>query len=48
VRVFTIAYGSGADVATLTKLAQATDAQTYDATETRDLADVLPRAFASF
>jgi len=48
VRVFTIAFGMGADTATLTKLTQATDAATYDSTETRDLADVLPRAFASF
>jgi len=48
IRVFTIAYGAGADVTTLKKIAQATNAWDYDATETRDLADVLPRALASF
>jgi Ca-activated chloride channel family protein len=58
VRVFTIAYGDGADVATLKKMAQATNAWTFDATatyawtfdatQTKDLADVLPRVLASF
>jgi Ca-activated chloride channel family protein len=48
VRVFTIAYSNDADQATLRKIAQATNAGTFDARETRDLAEVLPRAFASF
>jgi Ca-activated chloride channel homolog len=48
IRVFTIAYGGGADVATLDKIAHATNAWDYDATKTRDLAAVLPRALASF
>jgi len=48
VRVFTIAYSNDADQSTLKKMAQATNAASYDARDTRDLADVLPRAFASF
>jgi Ca-activated chloride channel family protein len=48
VRVFTIAYSNDADQATLRKIAQATNAGTYDARDTHDLADVLPRALASF
>jgi Ca-activated chloride channel family protein len=48
IAVFTIAYGNGADLATLRKIAQATDAWNFDAHDTSDLADVLPRALASF
>jgi Ca-activated chloride channel family protein len=48
VRVFTIAYSNDADLTTLRKIAQATNAGSYDARDTRDLADVLPRALASF
>jgi Ca-activated chloride channel family protein len=46
--VFTIAFGGGADLATLRKIAQATDGWTFDARDTSDLAEVLPRALASF
>jgi len=46
--VFTIAFGSGADLATLRKIAQATDGWSFDARDTSDLAEVLPRALASF
>ena len=48
VRVFTIAYSNDADVTTLRKLAQATNAQSFDARDTTDLADVVSRALASF
>ena len=48
VRVFTVAYSNDADQTTLRKFAQATNAGTFDARDTRDLAEVLPRAFASF
>jgi Ca-activated chloride channel homolog len=48
VRVFTIAYSNDADQATLRRVAQATNAGSYDARDTRDLADVLPRALAGF
>jgi len=47
VRVFTITYSADADFTTLRKIAQATNAWNYDARETGDLADVLPRALAS-
>ncbi|MDP9333588.1 MAG: substrate-binding and VWA domain-containing protein [Actinomycetota bacterium] len=46
--VFTIAYGNDADLATLRKIAQATDAWNFDARDTSDLAEVLPRALSSF
>ena len=46
--VFTIAYGNGSDLATLRKIAQATDASNFDARDTSDLAEVVPRALASF
>ncbi len=46
--VFTIAYGKDADLATLRKIAQATDAWNFDARDTSDLAEILPRALASF
>jgi Ca-activated chloride channel family protein len=48
VRVVTIAYSNDADQTTLRKIAQATNAASFDARDTRDLVDVLPRAFASF
>ena len=46
--VFTIAYSNDADLATLRKIAQATDASSFDARDTSDLAEMLPRALASF
>ncbi len=48
VRVFTIAYSNDADQATLRKIAQATNAGSYDARDTRDLADVLPARSRAF
>jgi Ca-activated chloride channel family protein len=46
--VFTIAYSNDADLATLRKIAQATEAASFDARDTADLAETLPRALASF
>ena len=48
VRVFTITYSNDADGGTLRRIAQATNAWNYDARDTIDLAEVLPRALASF
>jgi Ca-activated chloride channel homolog len=48
VRMFTIAYSNDADLATLEKIAQATNAWNFDARDTTDIADLLPRALASF
>ena len=48
VRVFTVAYSNDADGATLRKIAQATNATSFDSRATIDIADVLPRALASF
>jgi Ca-activated chloride channel family protein len=48
VRVFTITYSNDADSGTLRRIAQATNAWNFDARDTIDLADVLPRALASF
>ena len=48
IHVVTIAYSSQADLATLEQIAQSTNAGTYDAHDTNDLADLLPRAFANF
>jgi Ca-activated chloride channel homolog len=48
VRVFTIEYGSQADLTTLPEIARATNAWTYDATQTLDLPDVFARALANF
>jgi len=48
IRVVTIAYSSQADLVTLEKIAQSTNAWNYDASDTNDLADLLPRAFANF
>ena len=48
VHVFTITYSNDADAATLRRIAQATDAWNFDARDTSDLAEVLPRALASF
>jgi Ca-activated chloride channel family protein len=48
VHVFTITYSNDADLATLRKIAQTTNAWNFDARATSDLADVLPRALASF
>jgi Ca-activated chloride channel homolog len=47
-RVFTITYSDDADFTTLRKIAQATNAWNYDARKPIELADVLPRALASF
>lgn len=47
VRVFTITYGGGADGKTLTKIAGATNAANFDATDTRDIAEMVSRALAS-
>ena len=47
-RVFTIAYSVQADVPSLTKIAQVTNAWTYDATDPLDLPDVFARALANF
>jgi Ca-activated chloride channel family protein len=46
IRVFTIAYSTQADIETLEKLAQATNAWNYDASATKDLGDLLARALA--
>ena len=46
--MFTITYSNDADSRTLRKIAQATNAWNFDARDTSDLADVLPRALASF
>ena len=48
VHVFTITYSNDADITTLRKIAQATNAWNFDARDTSDLADVVPRALASF
>ncbi len=48
VRVFTIAYGNQSDITTLRKISQATNAWTYNASDTADLVDVLPRALGDF
>ena len=47
VRVFTITYSNDADATTLTKIAQATNATNFDARDTRDLSEMVQRAFAS-
>jgi len=47
IRVFTITYSADADRATLEEISQATNAWNFDATDTNDLADLLPRALAS-
>jgi Ca-activated chloride channel family protein len=48
IRVVTVAFSDQADVTTLEQMAQSTNAWTYDASDTNDLADLLPRAFANF
>ncbi len=48
IRVFTIAYGSGSDFTTLRRIAQATDAWVYDARNSIDLGEALPRALGNF
>ena len=48
VRVFTITYSNDADGGTLRRMAQATNAWNFDARNTMDLAQVLPRTLASF
>jgi Ca-activated chloride channel family protein len=48
VRVVTITFSAQADLATLEQIAQSTNAWNYDAVDTNDLADVLPRALANF
>jgi Ca-activated chloride channel family protein len=47
VRVFTITYSNDADATTLEKIAEATNAANFDARDTRDVAEMARRAFAS-
>ena len=47
VHVFTIAFSTDADLATLEEIAAATNARSYDASDPTDLADQLSRALAS-
>lgn len=48
VHVFTITYSNDADRATLRLISQETNARNYDARDTNDLPDVLPRVLANF
>jgi Ca-activated chloride channel family protein len=48
VRVFTIAFGSGADVKTLQAISDASDAVCYDASNPRMLPDAFAAALANF
>jgi Ca-activated chloride channel family protein len=48
VRVFPVAYSNDADVGTLRKIAEATNARPYDARDTKIVDDVLARALANF
>jgi len=48
VRVFTVAYGSGADVETLTRIAQATRAKSYDATDATNIGRVFTAILSNF
>ena len=48
IHVFTIAYSNNADLATLQKIAQTTNGWNFDARDTKDLADIVPSALASF
>ena len=46
VRVFTISYSNDADMASLQEIADTTNAWNFDARDTHDLQDLLPRALA--
>jgi Ca-activated chloride channel family protein len=48
VRIFTISYSSDADLSTLRRIAQATNARVYDANMTSRIADVYPAALSNF
>jgi hypothetical protein len=48
VRMFTLAFTSDADLKSLRKIAEATNAQVYDATDPKDLATALPAAVGNF
>jgi Ca-activated chloride channel family protein len=48
VRMFTIAYGEGADVEVLRRMAQATDAATYDATDPTAIKSVFTAVVSNF
>ena len=48
VRIFTIAFSNDADLATLNKIAAATNAQSFDARDPTTIGDALAHAFASF
>jgi Ca-activated chloride channel family protein len=48
VRVFTVAYGSGADVDILTRIAQATRAKNYDATDATNIGRVFTAILSNF
>jgi Ca-activated chloride channel family protein len=47
-RVYTISYSAAADLVTLRKIAQATNARTYDATDATQLAPVYASALSNF
>ena len=48
VRVFTIGYGRDADLATLKRIAEATNASTYDASNPRTIANVFVNVLSNF
>jgi Ca-activated chloride channel family protein len=48
VRMFTIGYSADADMSTMTLIAWATNARVYDATNTRNIDDILPAAMSNF
>ena len=48
VRMFTVSFTSDADLKSLRKIAEATNAQVYDATDPKDLATALPAAVGNF
>ena len=48
VRVFTVAYGSGADAETLARIAQATRAKSYDATDATNIGRVFTAILSNF
>ena len=48
VRMFTIAYGDDADLATLKRMAEATNAAAYDATDPQAIASVFTAVVSNF
>jgi Ca-activated chloride channel homolog len=48
VRVFPVAYSNDADIRTLDKIADATNARHYDARDTKTIDDILARALSNF